>query len=214
MEIHVSQIDEYDGLVVDYTYPAGEPSLLDGEEKPEEGEENEGQVVGPTQVKVRASREGEDVLLRGQIQTAVQFACDRCLASFRTPLTQDFDLLYVSTPKSRNAHEEHELKEDDLSLSYYEGHVINLDDLVREQIELTLPMTHICSGSVPRALFAVWGEPQRRSVRLRRSADRPAMGRAQGLETESIGKGVFIQCQIRNANIQNHAPAIVARTTT
>jgi DUF177 domain-containing protein len=145
MEIHVSQIDEYDGLVVDYTYPDGEPSLQDGEVKPEEGEENEGQIVGPTQVKVRASREGEEVLLRGQIQTAVQFACDRCLTLFRTPITRDFDLLYVSTSKSRNAHEEHELKEDDLSLSYYEGHVINLDDLVREQIELTLPMTHICS---------------------------------------------------------------------
>jgi uncharacterized metal-binding protein YceD (DUF177 family) len=146
MEINVSQIDEYDGLTLEHVYPDGEPFL----------ENEEGRLVGQTQLRVRATRDVDEVLLRGEIKATVQFACDRCLVLFPTPVAQDFDLLYVAAGKSRNAHEEHELKEDDLSIAYYEGHAINLDDLVREQIELTLPMTRICKETC-RGLCAECG---------------------------------------------------------
>lgn len=138
MEINVSQIDEYDGLRVEYHYPEGEPHL----------EDDNGRLIGQTLLSAQATREpkreGDEVLLRGSVRATVEFDCDRCLMAFCTPVAQDFDLLYLSAGKSRNAHEEHELKEDDLSIAYYEGHIINLDDLVREQIELTLPMTRVC----------------------------------------------------------------------
>ena len=135
MEINVSQIDEYDGLAIDHQYADGEPRL----------ESEEGRLVGRTHLRLHASREGEDVLLRGTVNATVEFECGRCLTAFRIAVAPDFDLLYVATTPGRGAHEENELKEDDLSIAYYEGHIINLDDLAREQIELMLPMAHLCS---------------------------------------------------------------------
>src|SRR5690349_21440345 len=134
MEITVSQIDEYDGLSVDHLYPEGEPDLEDEDSK----------LLGQTALKFRATRHAEAVVVRGTINAFVQFDCARCLTRFSIPVAQDFDLLYVPASPGRNAHEEHELKDDDLSMAYYQGQAINLDDLVREQIQLTLPMTRLC----------------------------------------------------------------------
>ncbi|MBI3651237.1 MAG: DUF177 domain-containing protein [Acidobacteria bacterium] len=146
MEINVSQIDEHHGLSLEQVYPQGEPTL----------EEADGQLIGRTILKFRATREGEEVLLRGSIQTAVQFDCDRCLTKFTLPITQNFDLLYLPGNASRKAHEEHELQDDDLSIAYYQGQVIELDDLVREQIQLTLPMSRLCQEAC-RGLCAECG---------------------------------------------------------
>jgi uncharacterized protein len=134
MEINISQIDEYDGLSVEHLYPEGEPDL----------EDPDSQLLDRTALQFRATRKGEEVLLRGNLKASLQFACDRCLTSFSTPVLQSFDLLYLPANPSRNAHEEYELNVDDLSIAYYQGQVINLDDLVREQIHLTLPMTRLC----------------------------------------------------------------------
>ena len=134
MEIIVSQIDEHKGLSVEQVYPQGEPDLQDADS----------QLTGRTILDFRATRNGEEVLLRGHIKTSVQFACDRCLADFSLPVTQSFDLLYLPGNANRSVHEEHELKDDDFSIAYYQGQAINLDDLVREQIQLMLPMTRRC----------------------------------------------------------------------
>lgn len=134
MEINISQIDESDGLDIDYLYPEGEPNLEDENSK----------SVDRTAVKLHASRKGEEILLRGKIGAFVQMNCDRCLADFAIPVTQSFDLLYLQLDKTHGPKEEHELSEDDLSISYFQGQFINLDDLVREQIQLALPMARLC----------------------------------------------------------------------
>jgi uncharacterized protein len=135
MEINISQIDESDGLDIDYLYPKGEPDL----------EDESSQAVGQTAVRLHATREGEEVLLRGKIEASVQLNCDRCLVSFAIPVTQSFDLLYLQLNRNRGAQEEHELSEDDLSISYFQGQFINIDDLVREQLQLALPMARLCT---------------------------------------------------------------------
>jgi uncharacterized protein len=134
MEINISQIDESDGLDIDYLYPEGEPDLEDENSK----------SVDRTAVNLHASRKGEEILLRGRIKASVQMNCDRCLADFAIPVAQSFDLLYLQLDKNRGPKEEHELSEDDLSISYFQGQFINLDDLVREQIQLALPMARLC----------------------------------------------------------------------
>lgn len=134
MELNVSQIDELDGLNLNHQYPEGEINLVAGD----------GKIVGRTALSLFATREGEEILLRGTVKANVQFECDRCLSDAVVPVTQSFDLLYLPAPQNRHPREEHELTEDDLSIVYYQGHALNLDDLVREQIELTLPMTRVC----------------------------------------------------------------------
>jgi DUF177 domain-containing protein len=131
MEIQVAQISEDEGLEVHHLYPEGEPVL---------GEDT--RLVGQTGVDLQATRAAEKVRLVGSLQATVAFECDRCLAPLSAKVEQSFDLLYLPP---LGAGEEHELHDDDLSTAFYQGQAIDIDDLVREQVELALPMARVCS---------------------------------------------------------------------
>ncbi len=135
MVIQVSQIREDEGLSLHHLYPTGEPQMS----------AEEGRLAGRTELKLLATRDREEVRLIGSLNATVEFACDRCLTTTSLPIEQDFDLLYLPVPASLLA--EKELGDDDLSIAYYAGQTLDLDDLVREQIALALPMTKLCSES-------------------------------------------------------------------
>ena len=83
--------------------------------------------------------------LSGSISAAVELACVRCLEPFRLDLREILDLLFL--PPSANAgsgDEEHKLKDEDLSVSFYREDKIDLSQLIREQLYLALPMKPVC----------------------------------------------------------------------
>jgi uncharacterized protein len=82
------------------------------------------------------------VQLAGELIAAVSFDCDRCLKPLTIPVEQTFDLTYVPPVRTE---EEKELGDDDLLVAFYTDQVIDVDDLVREQIELAVPMSRLCS---------------------------------------------------------------------
>lgn len=135
MIIFVSQISEDEGLCVHHLYPEGEPGLAGDESR----------LSGRPVLDLKATREADKVRLVGSVKATVVIECDRCLAPLSVPVDQSFDLLYVPPARPASAHDEKELGEDDLSVSFYQGQAIDLDDLVREQIELTLPMARLCA---------------------------------------------------------------------
>jgi uncharacterized protein len=135
MNIQVSQISEDEGLTIRHLYPEGEPALVGQESR----------LVRETALSARATREGEKVKMVGSLKATVQIECDRCLTPIIVPIDQSFDLLYVPPLRAGSAQEEHELADKDLSVAFYQNQTIDCDDLVREQIELTLPMARLCS---------------------------------------------------------------------
>jgi uncharacterized protein len=132
MKVNVAQISEDEGLDIHHLYPEGEP-VLGGEDS---------RLEGRTVLDLRATRAREKVWLAGNVTATVEFDCDRCLKPVAFAVDQSFDLLYVPP---LGTGEEHELGEDDLSIAFYQDDVIDFDDLVREQIELALPMARLCS---------------------------------------------------------------------
>jgi uncharacterized protein len=132
MDVNVSQISDYEGLTIDHVYGEGEPELT--------GEES--LIVGRPALKLHADRDGDRVRVKGSLSALVEIDCDRCLAPISIPVEQSFDLLYIP-PLA--AGDEKELADDDLSIAFYQRQVIDLDDLVREQIELSLPMGRLCT---------------------------------------------------------------------
>jgi len=132
MDVNVSQISEYDGLTIRHVYAEGEPRLT----------ADESRIVARTVLDLHASRNGDEVRLVGRLSAAVEIDCDRCLAVVSMPIEKSFDLLYI--PPLRGE-EERELGDDDLSVAFYQRQVIDLDDLVREQVELSLPMGRLCA---------------------------------------------------------------------
>lgn len=132
MNVAVAKISEEEGLSLHYVYPEGEPALAGGEAS----------LTGRCELDLRATRADDEVELIGSVTAAVRFECDRCLRSLSVPIEQSFDLLYVPPLK---AGDERELGDDDLSIGFYQGGTIELDDVVREQVELALPMTRLCT---------------------------------------------------------------------
>ena len=84
--------------------------------------------------------------LRGSMAVGVELACVRCLEPFRLDVAEALDLLFL--PPSANVgpedHGERELKDEDMTVSFYQDDAIDLSHLIREQLYLALPMKPIC----------------------------------------------------------------------
>jgi uncharacterized protein len=107
-------------------------------------EDDGARLIAEAAVRGSASRKGEEVRLRGEIRTEVELLCDRCLAPARMPLAVEFDTSFIPREVEAAKDENVELAAEDLILSAYEGDAVDLDELVREQILLALPLRHLC----------------------------------------------------------------------
>jgi uncharacterized protein len=113
---------------------------------PEEIElEDEGaRLTSDATVEGSASRKGQEVRLRGVIETEVELLCDRCLTPALAPLAVEFDASFIPREIDAGKGEHVELQAEDLLLDAYEGDAVDLDELVREQILLALPSRRLC----------------------------------------------------------------------
>ncbi|HVF54756.1 MAG TPA: DUF177 domain-containing protein [Pyrinomonadaceae bacterium] len=134
MQVDVENLSEA-GEAFAHTYEPGELDL----------EDESARLISPAIVGGRASRKRDEVRLRGTIKTEVEMPCDRCLRSTRVPVEVEFDAGFIPAERERGATENVELQQEDLSVSVFEGETINIDELVREQILLALPIRLLCT---------------------------------------------------------------------
>ena len=86
---------------------------------------------------------GGEVRIQGKYTVEMAAQCDRCLGRARFPLDGGFDLFY--RPVSFIAREEEvEIGEDEAEIGFYEGGGLELEDILREQVLLALPMQRTC----------------------------------------------------------------------
>jgi uncharacterized protein len=102
---------------------------------------------GPLEVKgsaeLLAHSDGE-VRIQGRYTVELTAQCDRCLGGARFPLSAGFDLFY--RPMSFIARDEEvEIDEGEAEIGFYEGGGLELEDILREQVLLALPMQRVCS---------------------------------------------------------------------
>jgi len=84
------------------------------------------------------------VLVEGEIETQVRVECDRCLKAAVLPVKTDFHLEYVTGP-DYEALQAAELTEEEMTVSVFDGEGIDIDEIVREQILLSIPTRVLCS---------------------------------------------------------------------
>jgi len=87
---------------------------------------------------------GGQVRVQGRYTVELTVPCDRCLVNARYPLDAGFDLFYRPV-KEIARDEEIEIDEGEAEIGFYEGGGLELEDILREQILLTLPMQRVCS---------------------------------------------------------------------
>ena len=89
------------------------------------------------------SRTVEDIRLVGKLDGRVQVACARCLEPVEIPITRAFDLLYRPAESEKRA-DEVAIHEADTEIGYYTGDSMDLEDSLREQILLAVPIKNLC----------------------------------------------------------------------
>ncbi len=91
--------------------------------------------------------DGETIFLTGRVQGLLHLQCSRCLADF--DLERDLDLHLVLTRKSERPGEEHEMMEAEADEILIEGMEINLDQIIVQELLLSVPMKPLCSPDCP-----------------------------------------------------------------
>jgi uncharacterized protein len=85
----------------------------------------------------------KDIRIQGRLTTSLESNCARCLEPLTQDVKREFDLLY--RPLGADAgRDEISVTDAEAEISYYEGEGILLDDVVREQILLAVPLKVTC----------------------------------------------------------------------
>ena len=85
----------------------------------------------------------KDIRLSGDLATSLELACARCLEPVVEDVKRSFDLLY--RPQGTDAgHEELSVTAAEAEIGYYRGEGLLLEDTLREQVLLSVPLKVLC----------------------------------------------------------------------
>jgi uncharacterized protein len=85
----------------------------------------------------------KDIRLRGKLSAQLELQCARCLESVPQEIKREFELLY--RPLGSDAgRDELSVTDAEAEIGYYQGEGILLEDVLREQVLLALPLKVTC----------------------------------------------------------------------
>ena len=85
----------------------------------------------------------QDIRIKGELSTRLELPCARCLEQVKQDIERNFELLY--RPLGADAgREELSVTAAEADVGYYQGEGILLEDVLREQILLEVPLKVIC----------------------------------------------------------------------
>jgi uncharacterized protein len=107
---------------------------------------DEDRILGlesPLSVKIRIYLAGRKIVVEGFLSTTLLLRCDRCLEPYSWDLSKDFRIYLSISPFEGDL--EVELLQDDLSLDFIEGGLLDSDQIIKEQLILNVPMKTLCT---------------------------------------------------------------------
>ena len=124
------------------------------------GEEAEqvGQLAAAGQAEVLHEHRGPkdivaDIRLRGKFEGKFEIPCARCVEPVEVPLGAEFDLIFRPAEADAEA-PERSITAPETEIGYYQGDSLLLEDVLREQVLLSLPVRTLCKpdckGLCPR----------------------------------------------------------------
>ncbi|HEY1955509.1 MAG TPA: DUF177 domain-containing protein [Polyangiaceae bacterium] len=108
-------------------------------------EETDAKPLGDGEIDLRLSKSGPDVVVHGTAKADVELPCSRCLEPARVTLEPKISVLMVPAAKVREPEREHEMGAGEADVLPYDGDSVVLDDLVRDDLLLEIPMIPLCS---------------------------------------------------------------------
>ena len=170
------------------------------------------------QISGRIKPSGKDFNVTGELATKVSISCDRCLRDLFIPVHETFKLVYVPVVEARSSHGEHEVNVQELDFVYLEDDELDVDQLIRDQLELALPTRILCRDDC-RGLCAQCGTDLNEAACQCAAPIDPRWQALADLQNEDLQNknDYFYQerkkCRIQNDVTLNHAAANAARMT-
>lgn len=121
-------------LQVSHTYESGQFRLA----------HEDAALTAPVHAEFTLSYRDQELHINGSAQTAIKYKCSRCLKEFARPLAVSYTLFYLPQPKGNHAEDEIALKYDEMDIAFYDGVRFDVDLMILEQIELSMPMQFVC----------------------------------------------------------------------
>ena len=112
-------------------------------------------IVEPVKLAFDIHKDKNTFRLDGRVETRLELPCSRCLEPFRWPVDEPFELTYQPRGAHTDEHER-EIADADFSAAFYENDEIDLEQLIRERIEMSMPMKPLCRSDC-QGLCAVCG---------------------------------------------------------
>ena len=115
---------------------------------------DEWELTEPVTGNVRAINARRNIVISGRGQTAVEMECSRCLENYSQPLEFELDvtvplshfnpLLGAAAVEEEDDEDGQELTKEDIN-ALFQGHDLDVDELVRQAIVLSAPIQPLCS---------------------------------------------------------------------
>ncbi len=84
----------------------------------------------------------DEIRVKGHLTVEMVTDCDRCLEPAACPVDSDFELLY--RPVADGYGDEKAIDAGEAEMGFYEGGGVELNDVLREFVLLSLPMQRLC----------------------------------------------------------------------
>jgi uncharacterized protein len=113
-------------------------------------------VTAPVDLRMTIHKDHDRFRLVGAVRTGLELQCSRCLEPFVMPVDREFDLRYLphGAAEPETDDDEAEVEDDDVAVTFYRDEVIDVNELLREQFYLALPMKPLhaedCQGICPQ----------------------------------------------------------------
>jgi uncharacterized protein len=101
-------------------------------------------LIRPLNVELEIQKRTDHIHVQGTLKGTLQVVCHRCLTAFPWLLEEQVQVFLVEEEKL-DPSEEIELEVRDLDFEFFDGAIIEIDQLVAEQIFLALPVKILCS---------------------------------------------------------------------
>ena len=115
---------------------------------------DEWELTQPVTGVVRAINARRNIVISGRGQTAVEMECSRCLETYSQPLEFELDvvvplahfnpLLGAAAVDAADDEDGQELTKEDID-ALFQGHDLDVDELVRQAIVLSAPIQPLCA---------------------------------------------------------------------
>lgn len=112
------------------------------------GGDEEYRITAAVDLRMVIHKDQDRFRVVGTVATELELDCSRCLEPYKLPVDREFDLRFLpagaAEPETDDDDEEIEVEDDDVSLTFYRDEQIDLNELLREQFYLALPMKPLC----------------------------------------------------------------------